>query len=310
MLAEAPFEGSQWHLTEHYPDLVEAAPVPVPSTLRNAHPAVLAYGQNKHWQHVSKPHLHRASLILQALAVEAERRGYVARARTPDRQPYERRNTEANGHIHLVIEINRNKSLLTIKEISEPGGDVLDYHARNRMPEWMGRRQTAFISTGRLQLGLETRFNGRRHEFQDSQRSTLENLLPEVLREIEIRNLEDDARQRERDDTAARACARWESAMRKAEDDLQYEHKANQLRRQASAWQEADAIRGYIDAMTDAVALMPAEERPESMVWIDWAKQYVEGLDPLKKRLAIPADRKFTTDDLRPFLGGLNPYHP
>jgi hypothetical protein len=303
-------ENTEWRIVDHYPDMVDPAPVPIPTTLRNPRPAVVAYGNNKRWQQVCKPHVHRASLILQAVAAEAEHRGYVARTPKPERSEYGRSNNESRADMHLVIDINGATFPLTIKEISEPGGAPLDYYSRDRLPGWMGRRQTAFISTGRLQLSLDSRYNGRKHEFRDSKRSTLENALPEVLREMEIRNLEDLAKQRERDDAAAKAQVRWENAMRRAEDNLQYEHKAKRLRSQVSAWQETEAIHGYIQAMTEATALLPTEERADATAWIEWARQYAEQLDPLGKRLAVPEDRRFTSDDLKPFLGGLSPYGP
>jgi hypothetical protein len=62
--------------------------------------------------------------------------------------------------------------------------------------------------------------------------------------------------------------------------------------------------------MTEATAVLPAEERADATAWIEWARQYAEQLDPLGKRLAVPEDRRFTSDDLKPFLGGLSPYGP
>jgi hypothetical protein len=111
-------ENAEWRIVDHHPDMVDPAPVPVPTTLRNSHPAVVAYGNNKNWQQVSKPHVHRASLILQALAAEAEHRGYVARTSKPERSEYGRSNNESRADMHLVIDINGATFPLTIKEIS------------------------------------------------------------------------------------------------------------------------------------------------------------------------------------------------
>jgi hypothetical protein len=307
----SPWEGDpEWRIVDHFPDMVTATPVPVPDTLRKPHPAVVAYEENKDWQQVSKPHLRRASLLLQALAVEAEFRGYAARPRKKSTSPYRRSNDDEPADRHLVIEIDGFAYPVTIKEISEPGGGQVDYHARAKLPGWQQRRQTAFISTGRLQCGLDHAWNGRQHEFRDSKRSTLDDSLPQLLREIEIRHLEDQARRTAKEEAEARKRKRWEKAMRDAEADLQFDHKATRLRDQISAWYEVRSIRGYADAMKATLAGMPADARGEAEAWIEWAEAYAARLDPLARTLAVPADRSFTASDLTPYLGRLSPYGP
>jgi hypothetical protein len=300
----------EWRIVDHFPDLVKAAPVPVPDTLRKPHLAVVAYEENKDRQQVSKPYIRRASLLLQAVAVEAELRGYSARARKKSTSEYGRTSGDEAADVHLVIEIDGFTYPMTIKEISEPGGASVDYHARAKLPGWLARRQTAFISTGRLQLSLDHAWNGRRHEFRDSKRSTLENALPELLREIEIRNLKRQALRRADQDAEARKRARWEEAMRQAQADLQFDHRATRLRDQVSAWQEVRSIRGYIDAMKARAADLPDDGRVEADAWIEWAERYAARLDPLIRPLAVPADRSFNASDLTPYLGRLSPYGP
>jgi hypothetical protein len=307
----SPWDGDpEWRIVDHFPDKVVAAPVPVPDMLRKPHPAVAAYEENKEWQQVSKPHLRRASLLLQAIAVEAELRGYTARPRKKSTSPYGRSNDDEPAVRHLVIEIDGFPYPITIREISEPGGGSVDYHARAKLPGWQQRRRTAFISTGRLQLSLDHAWNGRQHEFRDSKRSTLDDSLPQLLREIEIRHLEDQARHTANEEAEARKHKRWERAMRDAKADLQFDHKATRLRDQISAWHEVRSIRGYADAMKANLAGMPAEARGEAEAWIEWAEAYAARLDPLTRKLAVPADRSFTASDLTPYLGRLSPYGP
>lgn len=307
----SPWDGDpEWRIVDHFPEIVEAAPVPVPDTRRKPHPAVVAYEENKDWQQVSKPHVRRASLLLQAIAVEAELRGYTARPRKKSTSSYGRSNDGEPADRHLVIEIDGFTYPITIKEISDSGGGSVDYHARAKLPGWQQRRQTSFISTGRLQFSLDHAWNGRQHEFRDSKRSTLDDSLPQLLREIEIRHLEDQARHTAEEEAEARKRKRWEKAMRDAEADLQFDHKATRLRDQMSAWHEVRSIRGYADAMKATLAGMPDDARGETEAWIEWAEAYAARLDPLTRKLAVPANRSFTASDLTPYLGRLSPYRP
>lgn len=59
---------------------VQERPVPVPDRVSKYHPAVAQYRNDPDRHEVSKDSLGRASRILHALATEAERRGYTARA--------------------------------------------------------------------------------------------------------------------------------------------------------------------------------------------------------------------------------------
>jgi hypothetical protein len=307
----SPWDGDpEWRIVDHFPDMVVAAPVPVPDTLRKPHPAMAAYEENKDWQQVSKPHVRRASLLLQAIAVEAELRGYMARPRKKSTSSYGRSNDDEPADRHLVIEIDGFTYPITIKEISEPGGGPVDYHARAKLPGWQQRRQTAFISTGRLQFSLDHAWNGRQHEFRDSKRSTLDDSLPQLLREIEIRHLEDQARRIAKEEAEARKRKRWEKAMSQAEADLQFDHKATRLRDQITAWHEVRSIRGYTEAMKATLTGMPDDARGEAEAWIEWAEAYAARLDPLIRKLAVPADWSFTASDLTPYLGRLSPYGP
>ena len=308
----SPWDGDpEWRIVDHFPDMVEAAPVAVPNSLRKPHPAVVAYEENKDGHQARKPHVRRASLLLlQAIAVEAELRGYMARPRKKSTSSYGRSNDDEPADRHLVIEIDGFTYPIKIKEISEPGGGPVDYHARAKLPGWQQRRQTAFISTGRLQLSLDHSWNGRQHEFRDSKRSTLDDALSQLLREIEIRHLEDQARRSAKEEAEARQRKRWEKAMSQAEADLQFDHKATRLRDQISAWHEVRSIRGYAEAMKDTLAGISDEAPVEAEAWIEWAEAYAARLDPLVRKLAVPVDLSFTASDLTTYLGRLSPYGP
>ena len=94
--------------------------------------------------------------------------------------------------------------------------------------------------------------------------------------------------------------------MEKAKGSFLEAHRAQALRSQASAWNEAWALRTYLDALEESYG-----DAPESAEWIAWIRRYVdERLDPLAAAPVMPAEPEARPDDLKPFLGGLSPYGP
>jgi hypothetical protein len=84
------------------------------------------------------------------------------------------------------------------------------------------------------------------------------------------------------------------------------ERRAQALRNQAAAWEEARALRTYLDALE-----VKYGGAPESAEWIAWVQRYVdERLDPLASPPSMPTEPEVRPDDLKPFLGGLSPYGP
>jgi hypothetical protein len=84
------------------------------------------------------------------------------------------------------------------------------------------------------------------------------------------------------------------------------ERRAQALRNQAAAWEEARALRTYLDALE-----VKYGGAPESAEWIAWVRRYVdERLDPLASPPLMPAEPEIRPDDLKPFLGGLSPHGP
>ena len=163
-------------------------------------------------------------------------------------------------------------------------------------------------ATGRLMITLDNGYSreGRQATWADRKSWTLEEKLGELLRELEIRAAEDDHRQAEREREAEERRRRWEAAMQEAKRTFLEEHRAQAVRSQASAWNEARALRMYLDALEEKYG-----EAPESAEWIAWVRRYVdERLDPLASAPVMPAEPEVRPDDLKPFLGGFSPYGP
>lgn len=45
-------------------------------------------------------------------------------------------------------------------------------------------------------------------------------------------------------------------------------------------------------------------------MWLDWAREYRQSINPLAKPLAMPSVPKPKPDELKPYLRGWSPYGP
>jgi hypothetical protein len=141
---------------------------------------------------------------------------------------------------------------------------------------------------------------GRSASWADRKSWTLEDKLPELMRELEIRAAEDDDRDLRARRAAEERHRRWELAMVDAKDRFVEAHRRNVLRGQIADWQEAKAIREYLAAL----------EAEHGREWIAWIRAHLRQLDPLLAEPVMPEAPDPTPEDLRPFLGGLSPYGP
>jgi hypothetical protein len=91
-----------------------------------------------------------------------------------------------------------------------------------------------FLPTGELRITVEEGYSrdGRQAEFRDSKRASLEEQLPGVLRELEIRAAEDAWCRQEEERKAREKQRRWERAMDHARRDFREARRAEVLRGQ------------------------------------------------------------------------------
>jgi len=289
-------------------------PVPVPQRVSQYHPVVQQFRTLSQRHEISRAALPRVLHVLHGLVTEAERRGYsVASAPdTPDLRSYQAVWMGAsNGHV--VIGIEGYTGRLRIHEEGLPGRA---YHApqTNSLIYGGGGRTVPSLreyeqgATGRLTISIVSGFPERRRasSWSDRKSSSLEDKLPNVLCEIEIRAAEDRHRKRIAEQQAAERERAWETAMQIARERHAEHHRATALTEQVRAWRQATEIRAYCDAAQRQGASEDAAAR-----WIAWARGYADSLDPLRGALSEPdAPTKVPPEQLRPFLDGWNPYQP
>ncbi|MFC8796893.1 hypothetical protein ACFT2C_04120 [Promicromonospora sp. NPDC057138] len=299
-------------LTEHFPDHVQARPVPVSQRVSQYDSAVKAFLKSKDWQFVSAEHLTRAGHVLQAIAVEAKRRGYrvlsTGSARGRGQSGWSPRKAR------LVVEIRGQEYGMDLREKPRPGAAKLpprNYSKPPRLPEWMERRRYEFLPSGVFELNIEGGFGGGRTQtFRDGKKARLEDLLPEVLREMEIRVLETEWREQEAERAKQARRARWEAAVERGRRDFHEAQRSKVLLDQLDAWQRHHALGEYLAAMAEKIDQLEGEERAAAEEWLVWSQQRAQRLDPLNGTLAVPRFPDPTSDELKPFLKGWSPYGP
>lgn len=289
-------------------------PVPVPTHVAAYHPVVAAYRADAGHQEVSKDSLGRASRILQALAAEAVRRGHTVKTPEASAERYAGARVRSLPKGQLRIVIDGFTYRLRMREQSGKGGELLPYgHQRERLPYWQQARQTMFLPTGELRITVEEGYSrdGRQAEFRDSTRASLEERLPGVLRELEIRAAEDAWRRQEEERKAQEKQRRWERAMDHARRDFREARRAEVLRGQLADWQLGNDLDEYLAAIEASIlTLTSVKEQSAAAAWLAWAKEYRQSINPLAKPLAMPPVPKPKPDELKPYLRGWSPYGP
>lgn len=307
-------DGCEIYFDEDFAARVVTRPVPVPQRVATYHPAVAAYRADSGRHEVSKDSLGRASRILQALADEAVRRGYTVNAveKQADQYPSARIGALTDGQLWFVIDEFSYR--LRIREQGTRGRrTVSSWPQRARMPLWQQDQKSSLLPIAELRITLEkgSRREGRQAEFRDAKRATLEEQLPDVLRELEIRAAEDSWRRLQEQRQAQDKSRHWERVMDQARHDFRQAQLAAVLREQLKNWRLGQELDAYLAAMEASIpGIVGERQQMAATEWLTWAREYRRSVDPLANPLAMLTVPEPTPEDLKPFLQGWNPYGP
>jgi hypothetical protein len=273
---------------------VQPRPVPVPTRVTRYHPVVTAYRDRRDRHEISKAHQSRALLILQALITEAERRGFHATLTDDRAQRSEHYRWAASRDGHIAITVDGHPQPLRLLEIGMPSRSAWNANHYRQL-------DTYFTNTGTGRLRLEMAgyggVEGRVFRWSDGERTRLEDKLPAVLAEIEIRAAEGAHRDHERQAQQDARRAEEEQAERRAAARALEKGRADALLDQLHRWETARRLRGYLTALEEALEQRQrsttgtdTEPPPAADVirWLNWARQYTEQLDPLHDLPTMP----------------------
>jgi hypothetical protein len=225
-----------------------------------------------------------------------------------------------NGH--LVIETEDERFWFRLREgkVKTRGPweqEVEHYRNVDRESAWWRDRELpggAYDANadGKLELdlfcGQRYAFGGRQSRWGDRQRWSLEERLPEVLQEIEIRAAEATLREEEKRQAAIEAKHRAEEEAKQREIDwkvhlkeawqlLFEERRAKELRSQAAAWAEARELGAYCDAVERTHG-----DDAETQRWLEWARGFIKKLDPLGEAPSLPEITEAPEDELQQYM--------
>jgi hypothetical protein len=293
-------------------------PVNVPAKVARYHPIVRQFKQRSERHEISRAALPRTLRLLQGLVAEAERRGHQVEFATPAQADRYGRHQVWTGPKdgHIVISVDGCSAAIRIKEEGlqsrthwEQQNGTYSYRLGDEMRRtFPPRTEYEANATGRLSLELVSGYSehGRPVKWADRRSWTLEDKLPELLRELELRAVERDHRQREAERAAAERQRAWQAAMERARERHGEHLRAEVLMADVGRWRNATAIRAYCEA---AASAFPGA--PGTAEWIAWARRYADELDPLKVAPQMPAlPESVPPNELRPYLEGWDPYGP
>ncbi len=306
----------------HRTDAVDGAskgfvPVPVPGRLGKPHRVAREFRDAVSLHELSRKGLPRTVRIVHALAVESERRGYSIGCVRVREDSYGRSEWKPGSNGQLLITVNGHELAVRIWE--KGAGLRGPYEAAMR--RWRQDREQPYRgmqfldrpkpydspATGELNIAALGFTHGRQSSWGDRTRWTVEDRLPHLLRELEIQAAEAEERRIAREREEAERQRQWEAAMEHAKQRLVEDHRLELLRSQVRAWQDADLIHAYCDAVearhgADAIAADPEAEQ-----WLELARKHADHAQQLPR---MPKDPEITPDKLKPYLGSWSPYGP
>lgn len=274
------------------------AQIPIPQRLRKPHPFVIATRQAAAAEApaadgritvvgggvvhlvVSPGLVRRRLLILQALLVAAKRRRYAVQAIDGSTIGPPGVAFVVAGHVYPV-QITELQSPVPVTE-----EDIAAWRRANRWYLMLGAERTPPttkpMANGRLRLTLPRPWaDGRRCNWADTSRGTVESKLASVLRELE-RRAEADTRD------AAETARRREEYRREQARRFALEQQARvegarieQLERETDAWRLARDARDYAAALRQRVLLRADRaERNRLNSYCVWIEDWAERIDP------------------------------
>ena len=166
------------------------------------------------------------------------------------------------------------------------------------------------VPSGRLRIKLDRGWRVRQDAFNDTKTLCLEDRLPQVLQELELRAAKAEELERRRELERQERQRQWEQIRDEAVTRAREHHRAKVLTAQVDRWHEAQRFDAYLQAMEARLAELDPEEKQAAGEWLTWARQHRQRVDPLTQPLGLPPDPEFKADVLAPFMRGLSPYGP
>jgi hypothetical protein len=275
------------------------------------------FGNRTSLHEVSRKALPRVLRIVHALAKDAERRGYQFACVRVREDSYGSSEWKPSQHGQLVFTINGHE--LNVRPWEKGAGLRGPYERQRR--RWQEDREKPYRlmlfldrpkpydsgATGELNIEVLGWSHGRQTKWGDRRRWTLEDRLPQLMRELETQAVEAEERRLAKEREEAERERQWEAAMLRAKVRLIENHRREVLRRRVTAWNEADAIRAYCDAVEDRYGIDTIAADADAAAWLAFAREQADSAQRVPR---MPTDPEATPEALKPYLGPWSPYGP
>lgn len=302
-----PDLGITAYLEPDYAALTPMREFKIPKQLRNAHPAVVAF-QGKR-AYVAKAQIPRAARFLQGLVSASAEMGWKVSNKVP-RSHSVHHDEEIPD---LTLSLSAGSMAVTIRELDQRGRIGLafvtdtDYYTRTTTTTANKR----FVGSGRLQATVT---NGWGQEptlaVRDTDGATLEEQLPNIVRQLEIAVAEGTWRAQEEVRRAEIRKVRWEEVKKEAFGRLSYQRNSERLRDQLSRRGDAAAMRDYAAEIEHHADQLARSEAEAARQWAQWIREHADHIDPINGQLDVVTVTSCSHTDLQPHMNGWSTYGP
>jgi hypothetical protein len=268
--------------------------VPVPAQLRRLHPTVAALRERDSRFGTRGQVGARGLRLLQGLVQAAESSGLAVQPPPKvDRYGYWQRSSSPKG-------------MVVFAQLGHEVGVEIDVVGA----QGARRPQLADGERPRLRVTVEGGRMFRQSRWADGQRQLVEESLPEVLQEVQLRLAGLEEAQIEQQRQAELRRQRWEQAMVEAREAFSHARRVSVLERQVQDWQTSVALQAYVVELEQRVGQLDGSERENGEAWLGFAQERLAQLDPFSQPIEMPEVPNPSAEDLRPHLHGWHPYGP
>jgi hypothetical protein len=217
---------------------------------------------------VSDHTLDRALRVMDAVLKALESRGYLVKV---SRDYWEKATRVFCADVDAEVQISLSESYREVERELTP--------AERKKPPYLIDHRLISVPSGKLTLKVK----GRRVEtkwWKDKKLDPLENRLNElvagIITKLESLRLEElakkEAKQRQIDEQR-----------RREEEQV----RRNKLHKDVASWRKSNDIRAYLRAYEEKLLRQRGEIAPgsEEDLWLKWARQYADQLDPLSEQV-------------------------
>ena len=250
------------------------------------HPAVQQLAELGDRLPVSVTARDRALRIVQGLAVEAERRGYVVTSRPDD-------------VVGFRIAIEDDAFDFTITEERDKTEEYPAEQVAAAKYPWQRVSLTPVtVPSGRLVIEPIDGYRARR--WADRKRWTLIGRLSKLLAFIEDRAASASRDREEVADAARRLQERWERAVPRARERYLTELNQTRVLQQVANRRAAEELRAYAEAVRAHATEMPDVDGSTMLEWAEFAERRADALDPFRddRELRFIEPEQINSEDL------------